>query len=204
MFIVISIFSPCKSKMIYIMSAFEAEARSLIDYFKAQKHKSSPFKIFCNKNVLIIISGMGQENAYSAIEYLLLNYPNKEEDIFINLGVCAGHNRYNIGNLVQIKHLKNDEESHILYTIGNSIKEVSCFSARKPLERPCSTDIAEMEAMSIYKGISEYFRPQRTSFLKIVSDNFKPVKPKKQFIIELTRKNLPLIHNHIKELSIDK
>lgn len=187
--------------MIYIMSAFESEARSLIDLYNLPKQDASAFKIFCDKEMLVIISGMGQEKASAAIQYLLLNYPNKKDDIFINLGICSGQAHYKVGELLQIKQLKNKYESHILSVVPSSIKEVSCFSATTPLNRPSATDIAEMQAMSIYKIIREYFRPKNISFLKIVSDNFQPVKPTKQFIKDLTHKNMPFIQKHIQDLS---
>jgi hypothetical protein len=89
------------------------------------------------------------------------------------------------------------DESHRVKRVASSIPSVSCFSAKKPQGRPVNEDIAEMEAMSIYKNISPYFKTEHISFLKVVSDNFNPVTPDKQFIISLIQKNIPLIEEHI-------
>ncbi len=184
--------------MIYILCAFEAEARAVIDAYKLEKKESSDFKLFFNEEMLVLISGMGQKKAKNALEYLLLNYPNTKEDIFINLGTCAGQKEFEIGTLVQIKQLQNEEESHRLCTKSSGLPAVTCFSSPTPVQRPTATDIAEMEAISIYPIVSQYFSLKQVSFLKIVSDHFNPVKLSKPFVIELTNRNLKAIKEHLK------
>lgn len=184
--------------MIYIFCAFETEARALIDRYKLTKCKSGKYTLFANEEILIFISAMGQENARNTAQHLLLNFPAKKEDIFINLGVCAAQSSYEIGKILQIEKLVDEDESHRLKTVYSSIQKVSCFSAKTPQGRPVNEDIAEMEAMSIYNNISQYFSAEHISFLKVVSDNFNPVKLEKQFIISLIQKNIPLIDEHIK------
>ena len=183
--------------MTYILSAFETEVRALIDAYKLQKRQSHPFKIFYDENIFIIISGMGQEKAAEAVAYLLLNFPHKTNDIFINLGTCAGQKEFPIGSLVQVQQLQDEEESHRLCIQNNDIQAVSCFSASLPLDRPAPTDIAEMEAIGIYRTLNKYFPLKKISFLKIVSDNFNPIKHEKAFIIKLTQDNLVEIKAHI-------
>ena len=186
--------------MIYILCAFETEARAFIDRYKLQKKNSGPYKYFDDEERLIFISGMGQDNASEAINHLLLNFSHSSDDIFINLGVCAAQSSFEIGELLQIKKLQNDEESHILSTPHSDLKTVSCFSGNKALDRPVNEDIAEMEAMNIYKTISQYFQADKISFLKVVSDNFNPIKPSKQFIISLMHNKLEAITEHIQNM----
>ena len=183
--------------MTYILSAFETEARALIQSYGLQKDVNHPFKLFYSEEILIIISGMGQEKAKEAIEYLLLNFPNKTDDIFINLGICAGQKEFAVGTLLQIKQLQDEEESHHLITCNEYIQAVSCFSSFVPLDIPTTTDIAEMEAMGIYRVIHTYFPRKQISFLKIVSDNFNPIKFSKAFIIGLFQNKLSQIQDHI-------
>ena len=183
--------------MTYILCAFETEARAILDSYKLQKRQDHPFKTFYDENIFIIISGMGQKKAEEAVEYLLLNFPHKSNDIFINLGTCAGQKEFPVGSLVQVQQLQDEEESHRLCIQNKAIQAVSCFSSVLPLDRPTSTDIAEMEAIGIYKIISKYLPLKKISFLKIVSDNFNPIKYEKAFIIKLTQNNLPKIKAHI-------
>ncbi|PHR55241.1 MAG: hypothetical protein COA44_11070 [Arcobacter sp.] len=186
--------------MTYILSAFEAEARALIDKYNLVKTKSGKYVLYKNEELLVFISGMGQDNAHKATQYLLLNFPNKKDDLFINLGICAAQNFYEIGQLLQIYKLQDTQESYLLKTVNSDIQSVSCFSSTKVLNRPVNEDIAEMEAMSIYKEVRTYFKPSHISFLKVVSDNFNPVKFNKGFIISLMNKNLDPIMQHIQNM----
>jgi len=186
--------------MIYILSAFEAEARAIIDKYKLVKSKSGIYTLFKNEAFLVFISGMGQDNAFEATQHLLLNFPNHKDDLFINLGICAAQSTFEIGALLQIKKLQSPQESHLLKTIDSGAPLVSCFSSYTPVDRPVNEDIAEMEAMSIYKEISQYFNPSQISFLKVVSDNFNPVKFNKGFIISLINENLDPIMKHIQKM----
>ncbi|MDF1881312.1 hypothetical protein JHD50_08360 [Sulfurimonas sp. MAG313] len=186
--------------MIIIFCAFEVEARALVDKYKLSKKEDDEYKTFYNEDTLILISGMGQDNAQKASEYFLLNYSHSQKDIFINLGICAAHTIYKVGDIVQIKKLANEEESHLLKTANSSIKKVSCFSTKVPVSCPVNEDIAEMEAMSLYLALSPYFPKENMSFLKVVSDNFDCAKPNKDFIISLFNNQFNEIDTHIKHL----
>ena len=183
--------------MIYILCAFEAEARALIDKYKLTKYKSGVYTLFKNKEVVIFICGMGQENAQLAMQDLMLHFPNQDNDILINLGICAAQNSFEVGSLLQVSKLQSQEESHLLTTVNSGIPTASCFSSSKVLDRPVNEDIAEMEALGIYTNIFPHFKPNNISILKVVSDNFKPTKFNKGFIISLINKNLPQITRHI-------
>ncbi len=186
--------------MTYILCAFEAEARTLIDSYRLKKEQTEPYTLFANEGYILIISGMGQENGKESSRYLLSNFPPRKDDIFINLGVCAAKEAYTIGELLQVETLQNERSSYPLDIRDSSIKTVSCFSATIPLDKASSSDIAEMEALSVYEVIQGSFRKEKISFLKIVSDNFRPFIPKKQFIIGLVHKNIKTIQAHIKKL----
>ena len=189
------------TKVLYIICAFEAEARALIDNYKLTKKQIKPFSLFENSEIHLIICGMGPDNAKTASQYLLASYPPNKEDSLVNLGVCAAQDSYKIGELLQVKSLQNQTSNYALETIASTIKTVSCYSSEMLLDTPSNTDIAEMEALSIYENISTYFQPKNISFLKVVSDNFKPFKPNKQFIIDLIRSNIEPIKEHINQLT---
>ena len=74
---------------------------------------------------------------------------------------------------------------------------MSCFSSATALSTAVSEDIADIEAMGIYKGISPYFKASHISFLKVISDNFNPDKFNKGFIISLIQNQLAQIQEHI-------
>lgn len=189
--------------MVYFICAFEAEARALIDHYRLQKDLSQPYPVFFNEDKLILISGMGQENAKKAIDYLLARYPHKNDDVLINLGICAAKEQFPIGSLLCVQTLQNESESFELKNLDSALKKVSCFSSEHVLEHASETDIAEMEAISIYKATSASFAPSKISILKVVSDHFKPFKIKKQFIIDLIKPHLKDIDTHIQQIQGD-
>jgi len=186
--------------MIYFICAFEAEARALIEHYKLQKDSNRPYPLFSNKKVVILISGMGQENAKEAVDYLLSQYLPTRDDILINLGICAAQEQFPIGSLLHVQSLRNESELFELKVSDSALEKVSCFSSEQVLTQASKTDIAEMEAITVYKMASASFAPSQISILKVVSDHFKPFKIKKQFIIDLIRPHLIEIDAHIKKI----
>lgn len=186
--------------MLYIICAFEAEARVLIDAYKLIKEKNQDFTLFSNEEIILLISNMGQENAQKAAQYLLSRYTITQEDAFVNLGICAAKESYPIGKLLQVCKLENKSASYSLFTQNKSIQKVSCFSSAAPVDEVPKHDIAEMEAISLYESLYKTFDPKKLSFLKVVSDHFQPEKFKKSFIIQLMQKNIKAIKHHIDQL----
>ena len=187
--------------MIYIICAFEAEARALIDSYKLVKKQTSPFALFENSEIRLIISLMGPEKAASASQYLISTFLPKADDSFLNLGICAAQSQYPIGELLQIEILTDGKSCFTIETLDSGIKTVSCYSSDKAMHTAVETDIAEMEAMTLYEKMSSSFNAKNISFLKVVSDHFKPFKPDKQFVIDLIRNNLKPIKEHISLLT---
>ena len=187
--------------MLYIICAFEAEARALIDAYKLVKKQSAPFVIFESKDIKLLISKMGQENAKEACQHLIQSYNIQKKDTLLNIGICAAQEKYPIGSLLLVKTLSNQDTNHELKFLDSNLNKVSCYSSEKVLDKPSQSDIAEMEALAIYETLSPHLTPENISFLKVVSDNFKPFKPNKQFIIDLIRNNLQDIQDHITQLT---
>jgi hypothetical protein len=187
--------------MLYIICAFEAEARAIIDHYKLTKKQIKPFALFQSSEILLIVCGMGPDNAKTASQYLLNTFSLHKEDSCLNLGICAAKDDFSIGELLQVQDLQNQTSSYTLETLDSDIKTVSCYSSDKVLDSPSNTDIAEMEALSIYETVSSYFEQTNISILKIVSDNFRPFKPNKQFVIDLIRNNIKPIKEHINQLT---
>ena len=186
--------------MLYVICAFEAEARALIDAYKLVKKQSEPFVLFESKEIRLLICKMGQANAKEACQYLSQHYTLQKEDKLLNLGICAAQEKYEIGSLLVVKSLSNENTNYELQTLDSNLNQVSCYSSAQALDNPSQSDIAEMEALSIYESLSAYFAEGHITFLKVVSDNFKPFKPNKQFIIDLIKNNLKEIQGHITQL----
>ena len=56
--------------MIYIFSAFYAEAKNIIDHYGLKKKKSPEmvrFDVFANESIRLVITGVGEINAAAAV-----------------------------------------------------------------------------------------------------------------------------------------
>ena len=56
--------------MIYIFSAFYAEAKNIIDHYGLKKEKSPEmvrFDVFANESIRLVITGVGEINAAAAV-----------------------------------------------------------------------------------------------------------------------------------------
>ena len=56
--------------MIYIFSAFYAEAKNIIDHYGLKKEKSPEmvrFDVFTNESIRLVITGVGEINAAAAV-----------------------------------------------------------------------------------------------------------------------------------------
>lgn len=65
--------------MIYIFSAFYAEAKNIIDHYGLKKEKSPEmvrFDVFANDSIRLVITGVGEINAAASISYTTESHPS--------------------------------------------------------------------------------------------------------------------------------
>lgn len=74
--------------MIFIVCALQSEAKPLITFFDLEfcSH-GSPFKIYRNDTVALIISGVGKIRAAAAVSYLSLFIESEKPPIWLNVGI---------------------------------------------------------------------------------------------------------------------
>ena len=75
--------------MIYVAAALTAEAKPLITYFKLKRdNEIKKYQVFKNEEIILIITGSGMMQGAIGTTYLLSSLNIREEDIFVNLGIC--------------------------------------------------------------------------------------------------------------------
>ena len=92
-----------KTKIINFLIALKHEAIPIIDYFELTHNDKKYENIFSNveKNVFLIITGIGIQNAKKAVTKLKqLN--NNKDNIWVNIGI-AGHETFKEGSIYEIK-----------------------------------------------------------------------------------------------------
>lgn len=175
--------------MIYIATATLSEAKPFVEYFSLKQQKSLPFSLFKNSDITLIVTGIGYLNAPVAVAALFGQCGPKEDDLFVNIGICAATDDYAIGELL-LAHklsllpiLKNRAfDCYCDLLFEHDVREVTLTTALAVHdEEPDAVEALDMEGYFLFQAAKRFFSMERMLFLKVVSDHFasKEVTPKK-------------------------
>ena len=160
--------------MLYIVTALKPEAQAFVDYHKLKKSKLNNFTTFSNDTITLIISGIGVEKARLATQTLINNFDITDEDIYLNVGICAASRNYNIGDLIECGGVVYEELEYV-------------FNSKKPLihcaNNEANSDIyplVDMESYGFYDAVVHNPAIKKFHILKVVSDHFEPQKVTKE------------------------
>ncbi len=179
--------------MIYLITALDAEARVLVDYYRLKRDTSLPYTLYINDEIVLLVSGMGKSNAMMAVSALLGWRIPQENDILINIGICGAPSTYGIGEALLIHQIIEGDRRYypdILYT--HSLRESSLICVDAPQSIPQDHPV-DMESSAIFQAASRFFKLHQMVFIKIVSDHFTPERVTKEGAIELVRSNIALV-----------
>ncbi len=157
--------------MLYIVTALKPEAQAFIDKHKLQKSKLGDFAIFICQTITLIISGLGTQNAAHATQTLINHFDITDEDIYINVGICASSKKYKIGELLQIGIISYHNQT---YTINQEIPTtIECLDEEASDEK---YEIVDMESFGFYDAVIHSPAIKSSYIFKVVSDHFEPHK----------------------------
>lgn len=165
-------------KLTLIHCAFFAEAKPIIEHFKLQCIQSKPYKIYAKENIILIVSGMGQEKTSLHVKEIFEKYSICKA---INIGIAGCKNQnIEIGSLFCTNHELN------------FINYASLTTVNKPLNDRTSlkTTLVDMEADSFISTCKDYLDIKDIFILKVVSDHLDTTIPKKEFVWKIIEKNL--------------
>ncbi|MBU0720386.1 hypothetical protein KJ877_03525 [bacterium] len=155
--------------MLYIIAALKPEAQAFVDKYRLKKTKLNAYTLYFNDDMRLIISGLGNDKAREATQTLIDNYDITNEDIYLNIGICAANTRYSIGELIEAGSIAYKGE---IYPLQNSSpKRLTCLDA-EAAEAVC--EIADMESFGFYDAIRHSPAIKNFHVLKVVSDHFEP------------------------------
>lgn len=161
--------------MLYIVTALKPEAQAFVDKYKLSKSKIGDFSLFSNDLMILIISGIGVDNATKATQTLINNYDIIDDDIYLNIGICGANKKYKIGTLLEIGNLTYN---HKIKKLNSSSEEMlTC------LDTPSCDDtynIVDMESFGFYDAVVHSPAIKNYHILKVVSDHFQPSKVTKE------------------------
>lgn len=176
--------------MIYIITALDAEARALVDYYHLKRDSSLPYTLYKNEQMVLLVSGMGKPNALMAVSALLGWRIPKIEDCMINIGICGAPLTYEIGEALLIHQIYEGNRRYypdILYT--HPLREGSLICVDEAQSGLHDSPV-DMESSAIFQAASRFFKLHQMAFIKIVSDHFAPETVTKEGVIQLIQSNL--------------
>lgn len=178
--------------MIYILCALQAEAQAFVDKYKLKKESLSNYKLFKNEKFMIIVSGIGVDNARDATQTLINYFDISDDDIYLNIGICAANKSFEIGELIEIDAI---EYEGLHYKLAkNTSHMLTCID--KEADTPL-TDIVDMESFGFYEAVKHSPAIKNFYILKIVSDHFEPKKITKEFAKSLIFNQIDAINTII-------
>ncbi len=180
--------------MIYVVTAFKAEAECLIDFFALKLKKKSPFSIYEAKDLKVIISGIGAYNSAIATSHLLSSYPSPKR--IINFGIAASTKDGNIGDIYKIKKII-DKPSDKVYHLESGQASITTVAKAQDHKSSINSDLVDMESSGFYLSSKSFLELEKIEIYKIVSDFLDPKSIDKNSTKKLLSKNIDKI---IKEI----
>ncbi len=164
-------------KKVLIHTAFFAEAKPIIEYFKMQCLQKKPYYIFEKSDIILVASGIGAKNT-SNIKEIFDRYKIKRA---INVGIAGSKDKsIEIGSLFCTNH-------ELFF-----IKFATLSSVQNPLDDKAkiSTTLVDMEAQSFLQICKNRVDSKNIYILKVVSDYLDTKIPQKEFVWNIIEKNL--------------
>ena len=175
-----------------IISAFYKEVAPLIKHYKLKK-ENTPFEIFKNDEIIVIISGIGKINSAIATTYLLSNY---KIDFIINFGI-AGSSQFEVGEMFLINKINKNLYPDVLYHHPFNESEIICSDE---IITDGEFRLVDMESEGFLKASTKFLPLENIFIIKIVSDNLVCFRPDDNFMDNLISPHLQNITSFIDNL----
>lgn len=186
--------------MIYLITALDAEARPLWEYYRLKRDTSLPYTLYRSEEMVLLVSGMGRTNALMALSALLGWRIPEQKDILINIGICGAPSEYRIGEALLIHQILDGDRRYypdILYSHPLRETSMRCVDTPQSLCGDCPVD---MESSAIFQAAERFFKLHQMAFLKIVSDHCTPESVTKEGVMELLRSHVDTVDTLISRL----
>lgn len=163
--------------MIYIFSAFYAEAKNIIDHYGLKKEKSPErvrFDVFTNDSIRLVITGVGEINAAAAVSNIGGAYGISPDDEILNVGCGAGFSSdICLGSIFLGNKLTEQMTGRTFYPdmlMKANFRECEIVTVARVLNEGSDSVVYDMEAAAVYQAAAFFVGPHRMHFIKLVSD----------------------------------
>lgn len=156
--------------MLAFVTALPCEAKPLIARFELSRI-SSPFPLYRNKNIFLIVSGVGKIAAAIATTFLqtIVSSPTA----YLNIGI-AGHVTLPVGTAVMASQIIDSSTSYRFYP--TFLQRPSCAlyslcSVDKPVTTFLDSYVYDMESSGFAQAASKFSFSELIHCYKVISDN---------------------------------
>lgn len=163
--------------MIYIFSAFYAEAKNIIEHYGLKKEKSPEmvrFDVFANESIRLVITGVGEINAAAAVSNIGGAYGISPGDEILNVGCGAGFSSdICLSSIFLGNKLTEQMTGRTFYPdmlMKANFRECEIITVARVLNEGCDSVVYDMEAAAVYQAAAFFVGPHRMHFIKLVSD----------------------------------
>lgn len=180
-----------------LLTALKAEANPLIKKYNLKKDLKT--QLFINKNISLLITGVGKDKTQARIKSIIDLKNNWDDTILINVGIAGGEkNKTKIGSIYFINKILDEEDGNIFFPdilIKHYLEEISLTTVLNSVTSDSHkyTGLVDMEASMIFETISFYTNCHRLVFLKIVSDHMNILDWKSINVESLIQKQIESI-----------
>ena len=160
--------------MLYIVVALKPEAQAFVDKYRLKKSKLSSFTLFSDKDMKLIVSGVGEGKSREATQVLVNHFDITDDDTYINVGICAANSNHKIGTLIELGTIFFEEKEYIFKTLKNKI-----LCSKTPVSKEVYA-IVDMESFGFYDAVIHNPAIKNFHIFKVVSDHFQPEEVNKE------------------------
>jgi len=194
--------------MIYIVTALMLEASPIIGYFNLKRDMTiNSYPVFSNKEIALIVSGIGKVKSAMAATFLISNYRITGSDILINIGFCGAQaGKYPLGTLLLVNKVTDVDTGKDYYPdvyIGDDLPKDSVACCPRPVgdnDNQYECSLFDMESAGIMEAAYKFFNTQQIAIIKIVSDFLSPENLDKQVLRSYIDINMPILDRILNEL----
>lgn len=172
--------------MVYIFTAFYAEAKMLIRHYALKKGRQIDglkFDFFENDKIRLIITGVGAAAASTSVGNAGAIFHIGRDDIIINIGSAAS---CKCDGAVIGNEIIDDASERTFYPdmlIKCELPEVRVVAVGRAVTNTQSIrnndTVYDMEASAIYQAASFFVGPHQMAFVKVISDAGERIDSKK-------------------------
>jgi hypothetical protein len=156
-----------------LVVALPAEARPIIDHFGLRATSvGSPFSLFSNDNMTLILSGIGKVAAAAATATLYAATGGGRQAGWLNIGI-AGHPSLPMGTARLVNKVQDQSSGRSWYpppVLAVDLARESLLSVDKVERTYASTCLYEMEAAGFYPTACRFSTAELVHCFKVVSD----------------------------------